>query len=223
MLLYYITDRSQLADGESARRKALLAKVAECARAGVDYIQLREKDLSGRESEWLAREALQQVRAAGAKTRLLVNSRTDIAIACSLDGVHLRSGDEDPSAGDVRTIFSAAGVSRPTIAVSCHNEAEVEMAESQAADFVVFGPVFEKSGALGRGLSELRRICSHIALADGKSEAVARARLPVLALGGVTLENAVDCLRAGAAGVAGITLFQHNEVGAVVSKLRAAK
>src|SRR3954462_10596331 len=138
MLLYYITDRSQLADGESARRKALLAKVAECARAGVDYIQLREKDLSGRELELLAREALQQVRTAGSKTRLLVNSRTDIAIACGLDGVHLRSGDEDPSAGDVRAIFGAAGVSQPIVAASCHSEAEVEMAESQAAEFVVF-------------------------------------------------------------------------------------
>ena len=93
MLLYYITDRTQFAGDESARQKALLAKVAECARAGVDYIQLREKDLSGRELEVLAREALQQVRAAGSKTRLLVNSRTDIAIACGLDGVHLRSGE----------------------------------------------------------------------------------------------------------------------------------
>jgi thiamine-phosphate pyrophosphorylase len=223
MLLYYITDRTQFPGDESARLRALLAKVSECARAGVDYIQLREKDLSGRELEVLAREALQQVGAAGSKTRLLVNSRTDIAIACGLDGVHLRSGDEDPSAGDVRAIFATAGARRPIIAASCHSEAEVEMAESQAADFVVFAPIFEKSGALGRGLSELRRICSHISAADGKTEAVARARLPVLALGGVTLENAVDCARAGAAGVAGIRLFQHNEVAAVVSKLRAVK
>ena len=223
MLLYYVTDRTQFAGDESARRNALLAKVRECARAGVDYIQLREKNLSGRELELLATEALRQVRAAGWKTRFLVNSRTDIAIACGLDGVHLRSGDEDPSPGDVRAIFGAAGFSSPIISASCHTEAEVEMAESQAADFVVFAPVFEKSGALGRGLSELRRICSHVSAADGKTEAVARARLPVLALGGVTLENAVDCVRAGAAGVAGIRLFQHNEVAAVVSKLRAVK
>src|SRR3954466_13495622 len=141
MLLYYITDRTQFAGDESARRKALLSKVAECARAGVDYIQLREKDLSGRELESVAKEAVKQVRAAGPKTRLLVNSRPDIAIACGLDGVHLRSGDEDPSAGDVRAIFGRAGVAHSTIAASCHSETEVEMAESQAADFVVFGPV----------------------------------------------------------------------------------
>src|SRR4051812_8446719 len=210
MLLYYITDRTQFAGDESARQKALLAKVAECARAAVDYIQLREKDLSGRELELLAREALQQVRAAGSKTRLLVNSRTDIAIACGLDGVHLRSGDEDPSAGDVRAIFGAAGVSQPIVAASCHSEAEVEMAESQAADFVVFAPVFEKSGALGRGLSELRRICSQISAADGKTEAVARARLPVLALGGGTLEDAVGCLSAGGGGGGGGRSFLDN-------------
>lgn len=223
MLLYYITDRTQFTGDESARRSALLSKIGECARAGVDFIQLREKDLSGRDLESLAREALRQVRAAGAGARLLINSRTDIAIACGLDGVHLRSGDEDPSAGDVRAIFESAGASQPVIAASCHSEAEVEMAESQAADFVVFAPVFEKSGALGRGLSVLRGICSKVSPADGKTEAVARARLPVLALGGVTPENAADCVRAGAAGVAGIRLFQQHEVAAVVSKLRAVK
>ncbi|MFL6300760.1 MAG: thiamine phosphate synthase [Terriglobales bacterium] len=223
MLLYYITDRTQFAGDDAARRSALLAKIGECARAGVDYIQLREKDLSGRELESVAEEALRQVRAAGSKTRLLVNSRTDIAIACGLDGVHLRSGEQDPSAGDARAIFASAGVSQPLIAASCHSESEVDMAESQAADFVVFAPVFEKSGGSGRGLSELRRICSKVSAADGKTEAVARARLPVLALGGVTIENAADCVRAGAAGVAGIRLFQKNEVAAVVSKLRAVK
>jgi thiamine-phosphate pyrophosphorylase len=88
---------------------------------------------------------------------------------------------------------------------------------------VVFGPVFEKSGVPGSGLQELRRICAKVSLADEKTEAVARARLPVLALGGVTLENAAECLRAGAAGVAGIRLFQQNEVARAVSKLRAMK
>jgi thiamine-phosphate pyrophosphorylase len=223
MLLYYITDRTQFAGDEVSRRSAVLAKIGECARAGVDYIQLREKDLSARELESLAREALQQVRATASATRLLVNSRTDIAIACGLDGVHLRSGGQDPAAGDVRAIFASAGVSRPTIAASCHSEAEVEMAESQAADFVAFGPIFEKSGKQRDQLSELRRICSKVSVADGKSEAIARARLPVLALGGVTLENAAECIRAGAAGVAGIRLFQQNDVVAVVSKLKAVR
>jgi thiamine-phosphate pyrophosphorylase len=223
MLLYYITDRKQFPGDDAARRRALLAKITECARAGVDHIQLREKDLSGRELESLADAAIKEVRTAGSQTRLLVNSRTDIAIACGLDGVHLRSGAQDPSAGDARAIFATAGVARPIIAASCHSETEVEMAESQAADFVVFGPIFEKSGKDDNHLSELRRICSKVSPADGKTEAVARGRLPVLALGGVTLGNAAECLRAGASGVAGIRLFQQNEVADVVSKLRAVR
>jgi thiamine-phosphate pyrophosphorylase len=223
MLLYYITDRTQFSGDEAARRSALLAKVRECARAGVDYVQLREKDLSGRELENLAMAVAAEVRAAGRGTRLLINSRIDIAIACGADGVHLRSGDEDPNPGDARGIFASAGVPNPVVAASCHTEKEVEMAESCAANFVVFGPVFEKASAAERGLEQLRRICAKVSAGDEKTEAVARARLPVLALGGVTLENAAECVRAGAAGVAGIRLFQQNEVARVVSKLRAGK
>jgi thiamine-phosphate pyrophosphorylase len=223
MLLYYITDRKQFSGDEAARRSALLAKVGECAGAGVDCIQLREKDLSGRELEDLARLVVAEVRSAGRGSKLLINSRMDIAIACGADGVHLRSGDEDPNPGDGRAVFASAGVPSPIIAASCHSEKEVALAESHGADFVVFGPVFEKSAVPGRGLQELRRICAKVSVGDEKTEAVARVRLPVLALGGVTLENAADCLRAGAAGVAGIRLFQQNEVAPVVSKLRALK
>jgi thiamine-phosphate pyrophosphorylase len=223
MLLYYITDCTQFPGNESARRSALLAKVRECALAGVDYIQLREKDLSGRELEELAKAVVTEVRVAGRNTKLLINSRMDIAIACGADGVHLRSGEEDPNPGDARAIFASAGAPSPIIAASCHAEKEVALAESHGADFVVFGPVFEKSGVPGSGLQELRRICAKVSLANEKTEAVARARLPVLALGGVTLENAAECLRAGAAGVAGIRLFQQNEVARVVSKLRVMK
>jgi len=223
MLLYYITDRTQFPGAEAARFSSLLSKVGECARAGVDYIQLREKDLSARELEMLAEAVVAEIRDGGGKTRLLINSRIDIAMACEADGVHLRSGDEDPNPGDARAVFTSAGVPKPIIAASCHTEAEVEMAESHGADFVVFGPVFEKSGVSSSGLRELRRVCAKVSIGDEKTEAVARARLPVLALGGVTLENAADCLRSGAAGVAGIRLFQQNEVAQVVSKLRAAK
>src|SRR4051812_37113948 len=222
MLLYYITDRRQFLGSESERRSALLAKVGECARAGVDYIQLREKDLSARELEKLATLVVGKVRAAGG-SKVLINSRMDVAIACGADGVHLRSGDEDPNPGDARAIFASAGAPKPVIAASCHTEKEVTLAESHGADFVVFGRVYEKDGTSGVGLQELRRVCATVSVADEKTEAVTRARLPVLALGGVTLENAAECLRAGAAGIAGIRLFQQNEVAQVVSKLRAAK
>src|SRR3954467_9947726 len=223
MLLYYITDRTQFSRNEAERRSALLAKVRECARAGVDYVQLREKDLSGRELEKLAGLMVAAVQSAGGRSKLLINSRMDVAIACGADGVHLRSGDEDPNPGDARAIFASAGAPKPVIAASCHTEKEVTLAESHGADFVVFGPVYEKDGTSGVGLRELQRVCATVSVADEKTEAVTRARLPVLALGGVTLENAAECLRAGAAGIAGIRLFQQNEVAQVVSKLRAAK
>src|SRR3954471_23035842 len=113
MLLYYITDRNQFPGAEAARRLALLVKVRECACAGVDYIQLREKDLSARELENLARDVAGEGGAVDRGTRLLINSRVDIAIACGADGVHLRSGEEDPNPGDARAIFASASAPTP--------------------------------------------------------------------------------------------------------------
>ena len=219
-LLYYITDRSQFRGDEPARRRALLAKIAEAARAGVDYIQLREKDLSTRELEQLARQVahvIQKLKTENREltTRLLINSRSDIAIAVDADGVHLRS--DDVASHEVRGVWTQAHarssqpVARsPLIAASCHTVAEVFRAESEGADFAVFAPVFEKKDAPGgepAGLAALREAC--------------RAKIPVLALGGVNLENAASCLSAGAAGVAGIRLFQENRIEDVVRALRA--
>jgi thiamine-phosphate pyrophosphorylase len=156
-LLYYITDRSQFSGDERARRHALLAKVAEAARAVVDYIQLREKDLSSRELEMMGREVLDAVRdnvrdnIAEVRPRVLINSRTDVALAAGAD--------------------------------SCHSKADVIRAESEGADFAVFAPVFGKNNAPGRqptGLAALHEAC--------------RAKIPVLALGGVTMENTASCL-----------------------------
>jgi thiamine-phosphate pyrophosphorylase len=210
-LLYYITDRTQFHGDEPARRRALLAKIAEAAAARVDYIQLREKDLSVRELESLAREAIAVVRENSSLTRLLINSRADVALAVEADGVHLRADDVAPH--DVRQMLEVSA-RRPLatghffIAVSCHAAADVHRAESEAADFAVFAPVFEKHNAPGTqptGLAALREAC--------------RAKIPVLALGGVTLENAASCLDAGAAGIAGIRLFQENKVEDVVRRM----
>jgi thiamine-phosphate pyrophosphorylase len=219
-LLYYITDRSQFRGDEQTRRRALLAKVAEAARAGVDYIQLREKDLSGKELDMLARDALTAVRDGTRprtenrelRTRLLINSRTDVALATGADGVHLRAGDLSPR--EVRAVVEFSAHRPPPtdhffIAASCHTVADVLRAESEKADFVVFAPVFGKRGAAatpGAGLAALREAC--------------QANIPVLALGGVTLKNAAQCLQAGATGVAGIRLFQENKIEDVVRALR---
>jgi thiamine-phosphate pyrophosphorylase len=91
------------------------------------------------------------------------------------------------------------------IAVSCHTPEEVNQAAENAADLAVFAPVFEKQGSTPAGLDQLRVAC--------------RARIPVLALGGVTLQNAESCLQAGAAGIAGIRLFQENNIAEVVHRL----
>src|SRR5512146_645770 len=219
MLLCYITDRWQFPGTPEEQRARLLGKVAEASRAGVDLIQLREKDLPAREVEALAAEAARLVgeNAGPKRTRLLINSRVDIAIAAGADGAHLRS--EDIAASEARFIFNKAGMPAAVIGVSCHALAEVRLADSHGADFAVFGPVFEKSGAAGQGLAALRDSCGQVA-AHGIEAAVPAGQMPVLALGGVTEENAAACLRAGAAGIAGIRLFQENDVAKLVEKIR---
>jgi thiamine-phosphate pyrophosphorylase len=220
-LLYYITDRSQFHGDESGRQHTLLAKIAEAACARVDYIQLREKDLSTRALAALASAALAAIRDKFATTaanrdpgtRLLINSRTDVAMAVGAAGVHLRADDVTPA--DVRQCLEASGhqsliADDFLIAASCHNAADVARAESEEVDFAIFAPVFGKSGVTKirpTGLAALRDAC--------------RVKLPVLALGGVTVENAALCLDAGAAGVAGIRLFQENRIEDVVRSLRA--
>jgi thiamine-phosphate pyrophosphorylase len=247
-LLYYITDRTAFPGDEPARRRRLLEKIAEAARASVDYIQLREKDLPTRDLESLAREALRPIREVGRlatgnrplTTALLINSRTDVALAVEADGVHLRSDDVSPQ--EVRAIWkqghvgtaaqacpehnrrgcpalrSTAAASAPArqdlqqaplIGVSCHSPADVAQAAAQGATFAVFAPVFEKTDAPGTrptGLAQLRQAC--------------QANIPVLALGGVTLANAPSCLKAGAAGIAAIRLFQENDIAKVVRILQ---
>jgi thiamine-phosphate pyrophosphorylase len=222
-LLYYITDRTALPGDEATRRRHLLEKIEEAARAGVDYIQLREKDLPVRDLESLAREAAKAIPQLETKNRerrtaLLINSRTDVALAVGADGVHLRSDDVSPE--EVRTVWSrhygrgaaarANSQQDPVIAVSCHSPAEVAQAAVGKAAFAVFAPVFEKRDTpnqLPTGLAKLHEAC--------------HSNIPVLALGGITLANAKSCLEAGASGIAAIRLFQDNDIAAVVKQLRS--
>ena len=205
MLLCYITDRRAFPGGEDHRRRLLLERVAEAAAAGVDHIQLREKDLCSRELETLAKDALAAVRANSSTTRLLINSRPDVALACGADGVHL-PGDS-LSASEVRALWMRASNRAPVIGVSAHSIEDVVAAEAQGADFAVLAPIFEKPGTQSPGLG-------------AHSLSLIRGRFPVLALGGVTLANAAECLRLGAAGVAGIRLFQEGNLRETVRSLR---
>ncbi len=222
-LLYYITDRTAFAADEPSRRRRLLEKISEAASAGVDYIQLREKDLSTRDLESLAREAVSVIREARKlatdhcppATALLINSRTDVALAVQADGIHLRSSDVSPQ--EARAIWTKCGAGAsaradsrkaPIVTVSCHSPAEVAQAAASAATFAVFGPVFEKKDAPPAGLALLHETC--------------QTSLPVLALGGVTLAYAPSCLEAGAAGIAAIRLFQENNIAEVAQRLRSS-
>lgn len=211
MLTYYITDRTQFAGSEAERRAQLLRTIRNAAAAGVDYIQLREKDLPIRDLELLAREALQVIRAAG-RSRLLINHRTDVALAVGADGVHLTGSDI--AASDVRAL---AAKSHPDlqfrIATSCHSAQQVRLAEAHGADFAVLSPIFEKMNITtnGIGLAELRLAARKDLKPDLRVEAGdTRRSFPVFALGGVTLERAALCAAAGAVGIAGIRLFQQS-------------
>jgi thiamine-phosphate pyrophosphorylase len=218
--LCYITDRSSFPGDEASRRQHLLKKIAEAARAGVDYIQLREKDLPTGNLEALAREAVHilrqiQLEARNSKlnTKLFVNSRTDVVLAVGAAGVHLRSDDISPREAAAIPAIARGNSKQETrnflIAASCHSVNDVRRAEQEGADFAVLAPVFGKltaPPAQALGLEMLKIAC--------------QGKLPVFALGGVTVENSRACRDAGATGIAAIRLFQNNSIQEVVHLLR---
>ncbi|HEX6466161.1 MAG TPA: thiamine phosphate synthase [Terriglobales bacterium] len=216
LILYYITDHRQIGPEGQNSIEALLAHIKLAAQSGIDFIQVREKELSTRALEKLVREAVRIVREYSQQrhpTRLLVNSRMDVAIAAGADGVHLRA--DDLPASEARTILSKAGITRPVVSVSCHTIEEVAAAEAHGADFAVYGPVFGKGPQPGTGIEGLRAVCNRAHAASPK--------MPVLALGGITLENAGQCIEAGAAGIAAIRLFQQKNVREAALALRPEK
>jgi len=210
MLLCYITDRLQFSGNEREKRAQLFRKIAECVAADVHYIQLREKDLTIRELQELAAEAARLI-PQSSTTKLLINSRIDVALACGAQGVHLPANDLPAS--EARALFGRVARISPVVSASCHAVEEVAAAEAHGADFAVFGPVFEKNGLLkASGLVQLEQAC--------KRSHMAANAMPILALGGITLENAGQCRHAGAAGIAAIRLFQQNNVDWVIKKLQ---
>ena len=166
-----------------------------------------KKRLESGELVALAMMAMQVLREVAAErggvrtTRLLVNGRPDIAAAAGADGVHLTAKTGELTPGQVRQVFLGAGLPSCFVSVSCHTVQEVAAGCQAGADLILFGPVFEKRVGTelvtaGLGLRHLSEAC------------VLARRVPVLALGGVTEQNTPSCLAAGAAGIAGIRLFQ---------------
>jgi len=198
MRRYAIPSRALFPGPDDRQRSALVEQAALWAAEGVDFIQLREKDLDAGQLAGLAGRMLERLH--GSQTKLLINSRIDVAVATGAHGVHLTSAPGQLTPAQVREVYETSGLPRPVVSVSCHSLAEVEQAAHHQADIVLFGPVFEKSVAgqliaSGQGLETLKAACALAAPAS------------VFALGGVTLKNAAACLAAGTAGIAGISLF----------------
>ncbi len=212
-ILCYVTDRHSLrvAPGESPV-EALLGKIEAAAAAGVDWIQLREKDLSGKDYAALARQPLRRVAQAGPPIdrpspllapRILVNDRLDVALAERAGGVHL--GENSLPVKEAKRLIDAVapGSNAGNVflaGVSCHSLEAAQSAAAAGADYLFFGPVFAtpSKAAFGapQGLDLLAKVCRAVTI-------------PVLAIGGITLENAAACLASGAAGIAAIRLFQN--------------
>jgi thiamine-phosphate pyrophosphorylase len=202
-ILCYVTDRRSLHPATpSDLLPGLVRKIAATSSAGVDWVQIREKDLSAKELAALTREAVRQgaTRAGGTlgRARILVNDRVDVALTEGAGGVHLGENSL-PVKEAMRLVQTHAPHKDFLIGVSCHSLEGAKSAANDGGDYLIFGPIFAtpSKAAYGtpQGLERLAEVCRSVTI-------------PVLAIGGITLENAATCFAAGAAGIAAVRLFQ---------------
>jgi thiamine-phosphate pyrophosphorylase len=203
MIRYAITSRGLYSGDELERQAALVREAARWAHEGLDFIQLREKDLPDEILATLARQILETISRKNSPSKLLINSRPDVAISIGAHGVHLTAGPDQLTPNQVRSLYASAGLPRPVISVSCHTLDDVQRSRKNQPDAILLAPVFVKTIgeqiiSPGRGLDYLRAACT------------AAIPIPIYALGGVTLENANACVSAGAVGIAGIRLFHRS-------------
>jgi thiamine-phosphate pyrophosphorylase len=221
-ILCYVTDSRALdpgrapSVGESSSKnngtvaaRALLEKIRNAAAAGINWVQIREKNLETQKLAELVRLAV--AASQGTNTSILVNDRLDIALAAGAAGVHL--GETSLPVETVAEWRLSAGRAGFLIGASCHSPEAAQTAERAGADYIFFGPVFAtpSKAAFGapQGIERLRKVCRSV-------------RIPVLAIGGITLETAHSCFDAGAAGMAAIRLFQESaDLSDIVNRLRA--
>jgi thiamine-phosphate pyrophosphorylase len=201
MLRCAITNRNLFPGADAHRQAALVLQTALWAQQGIDLIQLREKDLPAATLATLARQILKAIE--GTPTRLLINSRPDVAIAVAAHGVHLPSSPGELSPTQVRKLCSPLTAFPTLITVSCHTISSIVAAKTHQPDAILFSPIFEKNIDAktilpGQGLARLHEACQ------------AAAPIPIYALGGITHANATQCIEAGAAGIAAIRLFHQD-------------
>ncbi len=206
-LIYPVTSGETTAQTtpDDPRFSNILRLVQAAVAAKVSLLQIREKSLPARVLYELTARAGEITR--GSQTRLLINDRSDIARAASADGVHLTT--RSLPAEVVRSIYGAEFL----IGVSTHSLETAQAAAKAGADFVVFGPVFETESkrVYGEplGLEKLREVTSELG------------EFPVVAIGGITIENVEKCFAVGASGVAAIRLLNDvSKMDLIVEKIR---
>jgi thiamine-phosphate pyrophosphorylase len=206
-IIYLITSgaTTHISTPNSEDFQNVLALIRTACRSSIPLIQLREKNLNARTLYELTARAAEITR--GTRTRLLVNDRADIARAARADGCHLTTRSIEASS--IRRTFGPDFL----IGVSTHTLLEAQAARDGDADFAVFGPVFDTPSKRAYG--------QPIGVAALRKAAQTLAPFPLLALGGITLVNAQDTLRAGAYGIAAIRLFSKPlELDATVREIR---
>lgn len=210
-IVCYVTGRNAL--GPSASIANLLEKIGAAAEAGTDWIQIREKDLPAGALLALVQEAVRIVKSCGRNALVIVNDRLDVALAAGAAGVHL-GGDSAPASEVIRWCRAGNAPADFRVGVSCHNAEEARVAESDGANYIFFGPIYDtpskRSFGPPQGIARLEEVCRAL-------------RIPVIAIGGVDEKNAGACIRAGAAGIAAIRMFQEakdvNELKSSVTRV----
>ena len=196
-----MTDRKALAGDKSL--SALLDMIRAAAAAGVDWVQIREKDLPARELFALVKEAvaLASIRPGAIRApsiKIIVNDRLDVALAAGAAGVHLGHASA-PAREVVRWCRAGNAPADFLVGVSCHSLEGAEEAENAGTSYTYFGPIYETPSKIPfgkpHGVEELAQVARAV-------------RIPVIAIGGVNESNAAECIRAGAAGIAAIRMIQ---------------
>lgn len=210
-----MTDRRSLAAPESEAERVLADKIAAASASGIDWVQIREKDLPAKRLASLIPPTMTSSprgRDAKGGARLFLNDRLDLALTAGVSGVHL--GESSLPVREAKELASrVAGRREFLVGVSCHSQESAKAAQRDGADYIFFGPAFATPSkavfGLPQGLDRLAKVCEEVTI-------------PVLAIGGISVENAQSCLRAGASGIAAIRLFQDaDDLGEMVRVLHS--